>query len=357
MPQIAVFIKELLNEDPFDKTFSSKLPERLETLNAAQLQGMYKHLHKTHSNSKFKPWKNANLHLLKSMKNILDERVKEFEKQNKKKQDSNLLVKVKRNLKKNIEQKANRVMELIEKASEDKARAEVKRLERQRQADERLEIVKKVWESEAIRITYAKYAAGFSFTMLLIIIIVYAVAFTNAAFIGGGISFVALITAAILYKAYKVGIVEPIVVTNEDLEDKVTALEEQYKEKAIQEMKEKEEQFKQVIKEEKAYRKKYKEEKLRKEEFERRLLEERRLQELAMAQEIIEGSIRSSNIDTLFHDDISSLALSYELLSLEESSVQTFDDSVQIEININIKEMIDDDESQINSCFIFDHKV
>ena len=283
------------------------------------------------------------------MKNILDERVTEFEKQNKKKQDSTLLVKVKRNMKKNAEQDAKRVMELIEKAAEDKARAEVKRLERQRQADERLEIVKRVWEGEAIRIKYAKVAAGFSFTMLLIIIIVYAVAFTNAAFIGGGIAFVAIVTAAILYKAYKVGIVEPIVVTDEELEVSVMELEEVYKDQAVQEMKEKEEQFKQVIKEEKEYRKKYREEKLRKEDFERRLLEERRLQELAMAQEIIEGSIQSSNIDTLFHDDVSSLALSYELLSMDEGSVHTIDESVQIAIDVQ--------EEEVGTCFRFEHNV
>jgi hypothetical protein len=60
MPSIAQFIKDLLAEEKHSGDFSNRIQERIETLNAAQLQGLYQHLTNSANNSKTKLWKSAN---------------------------------------------------------------------------------------------------------------------------------------------------------------------------------------------------------------------------------------------------------------------------------------------------------
>jgi hypothetical protein len=60
MPEIASYVKELLDEDMFGTEYYDKIDDRVRQLNVSQLKSMYDHLQETTDNAKFRMWRDAN---------------------------------------------------------------------------------------------------------------------------------------------------------------------------------------------------------------------------------------------------------------------------------------------------------
>jgi len=124
------------------------------------------------------------------MKKLLVERTKVASKVQNISQDSMLHERQKRILKQAKLDEAERVNELIHQHAHEQAVKEVKELELKRQADERLEIIKKTWEGEAVRWKLVYRAGGlFVISMVLVISLYVAVipAAVGVAFISSSI--------------------------------------------------------------------------------------------------------------------------------------------------------------------------
>ena len=77
---IALFIKEALAEDKFGNDFNSRIDERVDAMNAAQLQGIYDHLLQTSRTASTSMWRNANKELIEHVEGLMRERVGEVQK-------------------------------------------------------------------------------------------------------------------------------------------------------------------------------------------------------------------------------------------------------------------------------------
>jgi hypothetical protein len=151
MPSIAQFIKDLLAEEKYSGDFSNRIQERIETLNAAQLQGLYHHLTNSANNSKTKLWKSANEEIVLKIKDTLRARLKEEEIERKIIEEYKLKQRQKKQAIIAAENERQRVMEMIEERARKQAEEEVKKQEYQRQVDEKLVILKRVFEQEERR--------------------------------------------------------------------------------------------------------------------------------------------------------------------------------------------------------------
>lgn len=282
MPRIAEFIKDLLTEDLYGTEFTSKLPERLQQLNAAQLTGMHNHLKKTRESSVFKPWKNANDFLMNQMKDILESRIKEAEILDRKKEDAFLKKKNKGRMQELKEAEAERVMDLISEAARKRAEKEIDENEKARQAAEKLEIMKKVFAAEEnLEKVWKRAVAGFLVALALVIGI--NVAINNPIFIGVGVVLAILIPSYVTYRAWKATQIQPTVTPAEVLEELIEKREEELEQEAILLMKQKEREFKLREKKEAIERRQRREERKAKEAADAAFLTEMRLKELEMA--------------------------------------------------------------------------
>ena len=77
---IALFIKEALAEDKFGHEYNSRIDERVDAMNAAQLQGIYNHLTHTSRMATTDMWRNANKKLIGHVEELMRERVGEVDK-------------------------------------------------------------------------------------------------------------------------------------------------------------------------------------------------------------------------------------------------------------------------------------
>jgi len=240
MPRISEFIKELLAE-PWDGTeYHAKLPERLDQLNAAQLDGIYRYLEKQVATSSFSIWSNANEKIMLQMKSLKDERIKIAEKEQKKRDDKDARERNKKALKKAKALEAIRVIERIKEVARLKAEKEVLDAEAIRESQEKLEIMKKVFDQEPMR--NKVIASGCLFFIIGIVIVSSVV--TNAIILGPVIVFIFIITIIIFYKAYLLSFVKPIIVPESEIERRIEENGAIKVMKAMDDLKIKEEKFK-----------------------------------------------------------------------------------------------------------------
>lgn len=287
MPSIALFIKELLEEDKYDGTFTSKIDQRIEVLNAAQLQGLYNHLTSTATASKTVMWRQANQEIVSRIRETLDERMKKAAAEQKIIEDYRLQQKQKKMAIVEAEREKQRVQQMIFQKAHDQAEQEVKDREMAREAKEKLEIMQKVFQGEEKRNKYLVRAAIFCVLGCAGVVVgVYFLAQRNIIYIIAGVGLVVLVTVAVVIYASRLTNVKPSKVAPEDLEAQINAREQELQQAAYLVLKEKEQKFEEQERRDKIDRRKRKIQRREQKQYEIELMEQQRQERVRMAREI-----------------------------------------------------------------------
>lgn len=346
MPSIALFIKELLAEDPYSPNFSSKLEERVQELNAAQLLGMYNHLKATADSAHSKMWSKANIEIINKIEDLLQEKTKQAEKEQKLIEEYNLKQMQKKKKAIEAEHEQRRVMHMIADKARSTAQKEVKDEEAKRQSDERIEIMHKVFKGEERRNKWWIRIGIFFVVAVIAVAVVVNDLLILIACIGG----IAIICVALAYRAHLFTVVLPKRMSEDELEQEIHLREEVLKKKAVSTLREKERKFQEQLIKDKIERKKDKMLRKQKQEFEAELMEKRRLEHIAMASEIMkkqemlkneinnnsENKINKNNNDIENQHDVEN---SVEIFSIDDSEYLEMPALSNFENDINYNEI------------------
>eukprot|EP01038_Epipyxis_sp_PR26KG_P008319 gene8319-11255_t len=291
MPNIATFIAELLSEEKYDSAFNDRIGERIENFNAAQLQGMYTHLIKTSKNAKSEMWINANQEIIQKIEGLMRVRVEEAKLEQKLLDEVDLKEKQRKDALREKKREGKRVMKMIEDAAYERAAREIKEQEYKRATAERGELQHRLIDGENRR-NYWWIRIIISTIIFIVIISV----FVKIVYILLALIFIILLVSGILlYKSYKFGVVVPLVVSDEELERQISLKAQTYKKKAIEDIAENERKFNEQQIRDHEERKRIKKQKKKRLKYEAELLEMRRLEQIAMAKEIVEKRSSSSS--------------------------------------------------------------
>ncbi len=283
MPSVAQFIRELLSEDKYDAGFSERIEERIQHLNAAQLQGMYNHLVTTMKNSKSDMWAQANKDIISKIEGLLVIRTAEAAKEKKKLEEIQLKQQHKKQLEKEAKKEKKRVMRMIADTALKSAETAVREEENKRQADEKVEIMRKVFVGEEKRNSWWKRtAAG-----VVVCVVVVCVVVKDIYILIGCLLFICLVAAVLTYKAYHFTTVLPAPVDEGRLAADIKLRQDVLKKKAISVLREKEQRYQEQVYRDRMEKKKRIEIKKNREKFELQLMESRRLEQIAMAKEAL----------------------------------------------------------------------
>lgn len=279
-----MFIKELLSEDRYSADYNAKIEERIQQLNAAQLQGMFKHLTETAKKSRSPMWRAANEDLLHRIEGLLAQRTAEDQAERKILEE--LRLKKKQKIRKIREEKLEkeRVTKMIQEAAHNKAVTEVKEAEQHRLAAERVQIMQRVFNVEERRNLHWKIIAAL-YVMLAVVAGVMVGDPLLLITALGGLTIIAILAA---YFAHRQTFIRPAVVTPEDLENQIHDREDILKNEAIMALKEKERKFEEQLRRDEEEAKKRKRINKERKRFEAQLMEQQRREQLAMAQEIFQ---------------------------------------------------------------------
>lgn len=301
MPSIAAFVRELLSEDKYGTEYMERIDERVQVLNAAQLQGLYNHLTKTANESRSKLWKDANNHLILKIKDVLAERMKVANEEKKIIQEARLKRAQKRRKQKEAFAEQERVRLMIEKKAHDDAEREVMEAEYQRQAAEKVAIMRQIVVAEDRRDFLWKVIAFVYLCLFGAIIAIFAVLFPVPIYITiGGLFLITIVCIVLAYRTYLLSIIKPIVIAPEYIEGQIEAKAEAFKKQQYQKLREKERKFLEQERLDKKERKRLKAERLRKQQEEMRIVEEARLTRIAMAKEVFaKEQLMSANHSSL----------------------------------------------------------
>jgi uncharacterized membrane protein YgcG len=238
MPRIVAYIKEMLEEEKYSSTYIDKLPVRLKELNASQLHGMYTHLEKIKKGSRLKLWENANGSIMTKMEAELAEKQSVVDAKRKKREEELRKLREARAIERAKVVEAKRVIEHIVEQTREKAIKEVKDEEFKRKSNERIDLMKEIMKGEEKQKKLLYGGAAF----LVIGIVVIAVATKVIYIIAAGVFFVVVIAGVIFYFAWRAPIFEPMVVTEEDIENRIDIRAEDLRLKAMNELKRQEEE-------------------------------------------------------------------------------------------------------------------
>jgi hypothetical protein len=240
MASLAYFIKTCLQEEKYGDEYVSKLDERLQSLNYSQLCGMQDVLQSCIADSKSAPWKTANQKLLDRVNIHIVPKREEVILNTEKKEAIKRKAKVKRlNQEAKIKEK-NNVLNQIKMKAIETAKVDVKEAEYKRQVADKARVIEEVPKAEQNRIKYIKYGVIYFIVALVIICVV----LKDPLFLACGIIFALLSTGFIFYYAYKVGIVNEVVVTSEEeIEKQIEIRTEELIQKALNSLKQKEIEF------------------------------------------------------------------------------------------------------------------
>ena len=290
MPSIALFIKQLLSEDKYSADFSDRISERIKELNAAQLQGIYNHLVSTAKNAKTQTWAAANNELVSRIEGVLKERVAEAAKIEKILEEDRLKRTQRQRKLKEAKIEQRRVMKMIAENARKTAEDAVREEEAKRIADEKLEIMAKVFQGEEKRNDWFKKIALF----FVIGIVVICASVQDIIIIIPCIFVVILVSSALAYRAQQFTVVVPRMVDETEVEMEIERRGEILKKKAVTVLQEKERKFQEQQARDEQERRARKALKKQQAKFEANLMATRRAQQLAKAQEIM--SRRSTSV-------------------------------------------------------------
>ena len=196
---------------------------RVQEMNTAQLQKMYDALNATYKDSGFQPWGEANAALRDEIHKVLVVRIAQDTLEEKKLQaikDREIRNRENERMKR-LEKK--RVLRMIKENAISSAAKYVKEKENDRKIAERVNMVHVVAAAEIVAM---KMLAVTSFVLILGVVLV-ALLVSNPLFSGCGIGVLFLVAFYMCYRAYKVTDIEPLVVTQEDLDSQIEEKEEE----------------------------------------------------------------------------------------------------------------------------------
>lgn len=291
MPSIALFIRELLAEDKYSPDFTNRIEERIQGLNAAQLQGMYNHLKLSQKNAKSEIWKYANQEIMNKIEDALKLKVDEAQKQRKVLEEYYLKQRQKAQAKKVADKEKIRVMEMIDQSSLVQAEQEIKDNEQKRQAAERMYILQEVGKAEEKRnfwwkvlfVIYICAVAALSYLMMnsLLVLIPSALGLT-------------FITIYLAYRAHLWTDIKPIVISPEYLQSQIESKAEQLKKEAISNIRERERKFLEQQRKETLERRRLRAERKAKQMEEIELLERERINRVNQAKLLLAKSMKQN---------------------------------------------------------------
>jgi hypothetical protein len=305
MPSIALFIKELLAEEKYGSEFTDRIEERINVLNAAQLQGIYNHLAKTAKESKGPLWKEANMNIMSKIEGALRARLAEVEKEKKLIEEYRIKQRQKRTQKRNAEREKIRVMEMIEEKAHQQAEQEILEYENKRQAAERVYIMQETIKAEEKRNLYWKII------VIVFLLLVGGSAYVmkdNILFLIAIIFGLAIISIYCGYRAHLLTFIKPIQIAPEYIENQIQSREELLKKQALSQIRERERKFKDQQRFETLERRRLRKERREKAERDATILEEARLEKVKKAKELLQADERSQ-LDSKVRefDDLSDL--------------------------------------------------
>lgn len=249
-------MSDALKEDKFDRHFSEGMPDRVEEMNNAQLQGIKEHLESTVRRSNFHSWRNANRKVLAAVDEVLNERLWKIEREVRADEMADTKIHAREEKIFAKQRKKNDIKNATKENARNAAEKEVMEFEIKRQKEEKVQIMKQqpLAEEQRLQWTYLGIvilAVGFTLSYLATNVILFQ-ALGMLFFIG--------IAGYVFRIAYFAGIIEPKVVTEEDLENAISIREEELFLKAMYTEKQRQEQNKNAEAQAKVYRKKRKEE-------------------------------------------------------------------------------------------------
>jgi hypothetical protein len=303
MPSIATFIKELLTEDKYSGDFIDRVEERIQGLNAAQLQGIYNHLKVTSKEAKAPLWKAANTELMSKIEGILKIRTDEVHKEKKLLEEYYLKQRQKKQTKVIAAREKIRVMDMVVGNARRQAEEDVKELELKRQAAERVAILQEIAKAEDRRDFWWKVLAGFY--VFALGGVCYAMR-AQLFILIPAVFFLTLVCLFLAYRAHLWTDIKPIVFTEEQIENQIEQKAEVYRKQALSDIRERERKFQERTRRETKERRKLRKEKKAKDEQEIELLENERLERIAQAKMLLAKSMRESeqsNRNFLFNNN------------------------------------------------------
>lgn len=269
MPRIAAYVKELLDEEQYGTEYMKKLPLRLDELNTAQLNGMSSHLIAVKENSTFKLWKEANAELVSRMDPVVKSRNAAAAAEEARLTQERLKREHHADMIRAKKEEEKRVLQKIDQKAKETAEKEIADLETKRQYTERVELMEKAAIGDEKRWRLIKFGSAF----FIVAVVLIGVFVKNIVYLIIGIVCALCITSLVMWRAYTVAILTPLVVTKEDLEKQITVRTEDLVLKARNNLKQKEADYKAKLLKEREDRRRYRRDKKEKEEIERMMLE------------------------------------------------------------------------------------
>ena len=283
----------MLAEDKFGHEFNSKIGERVEEMNAAQLQGIYNHLLQTSRGANTKLWKGVNKELIGHVEGLMRERVGEVDKARAKKEEENAKLDAREKLKEMRRNENANMLIAVQESAHTQAVEEITAKESMRKREERTELVYKNTNLEEERDKFF-VRIGVAYVLSSIIVIalmvqdfmVSALGGAEGAVIGGWMGISTLGTAYLCYRKFITSVIYPKVVTEEELEEMIEDREEEIRAETLRKMAEEKRLFKLAMKKEKEERRERRRLAKEKAEYEAQLLADLAEQQAAAAAEV-----------------------------------------------------------------------
>lgn len=292
MPSIAYFIKELLTEEKYSSAYSDRIEERIQALNAAQLQGMYNHLVSTANKSKTDMWKSSNQEIIDRIAKTLAQRTKDEQIERKIIEEYRLKQKQKRQGDRDAKREKIRVMHMIEEKAHITAETEIRDLENQREAAEKLTIIKAVYKGEELR---NRWLIALSLVLIVTVVLV-VILVTDIIYIIAIVGGILIMTLILAYRAYLFTDIRPKRIMPSELAERITERQAALKEEALEQLREKERKFQEQQKKDRIERRKLRAIRQERKEYEAEVMEQQRLDRIRMAHEVISRKEHSQRV-------------------------------------------------------------
>ncbi len=300
---IALFIKEALAEDKFGNDFNSRIDERVDAMNAAQLQGIYDHLLQTSRSASTSMWRNANKELIEHVEGLMRERVGEVQKARARVEEENAREDARDKLREMRRNENERMLIAVRENARKQATEEVWDKEKLRRREERRELVLINARLDEEKDKFFMYLGAFYGISSLLVIVVFSLDFMataldglNGAVIGGWMGLSTIVCGVLAYRKEKASTIHPKEVTDDDVEAMIEEREDEIRDVTLAQMEEQKRIFKEAMKREKEERRERRRKAQEKAEYEAKLMEDLAREQAAAAAEVF-GEAFSQSLD------------------------------------------------------------
>ena len=290
---IALYIKEALAEDKYGHEFNSRIDERVDAMNAAQLQGIYNHLVHSSRTASTDLWRNANKKLIGHVEDLMRERVDEVEKARARVEEENAREDAREKLREMRRNENERMLIAVQENARKQASEEIWEKEKLRRSEERRELVMINARLDEEKDKFFIYLGAFYGISSLLVIVIFSLDFMatalnglNGAVIGGWMGISTIVCGVIAYRKEKASTIHPKVVTDEDVEDMIEAREQEIRDTTLAQMAKQKRTFKEAMRKEKEERRERRRKAQEKAAYEAKLMEDLAREQAEAAAEV-----------------------------------------------------------------------